>query len=217
MLRQKPLEICLNHPNRIKKTYDRFSSLYDPILKPCLEFGRKRSIELLEPTSGAKILEIGVGTGLSLEYYPPNVEVIGFDYSFGMLSEAQIKTKKINHYSTHLIQMDAQNMAFTDCSFDYVFAAYVLTVVPDPSKAIAELFRVARPGAKIVIINYICNKNKFIGLIENAFHPIFASTGLFTLNHDLLGLLKNRGANDIKVEPTSFLSTHFIISFTVPE
>ncbi|OGK05783.1 MAG: hypothetical protein A2W80_08435 [Candidatus Riflebacteria bacterium GWC2_50_8] len=200
----------------IKQTYDRFSSLYDLIFKPWLEFGRQRAIELLAPRSGARVLEIGVGTGLSLEYYPPDIEVLGFDYSFGMLRESQLKAKEMSHCPVSLMQMDAQNMAFADNSFDYLMAAYVLTVVPDPRKAVREIFRVARPGAKVVIINYICSNNRLMSIIEDIFHPVFASLGLFTLKHDLPGLLKQYGAKNIKIEPTSFLNLHHIVSFTVP-
>lgn len=200
----------------IKQTYDRFSSLYDLIFKPWLEFGRQRAIELLAPRSGARVLEIGVGTGLSLEYYPTDIEVLGFDYSLGMLRESQVKAREMSHCPVSLMQMDAQNMAFADNSFDYLMAAYVLTVVPDPRKAVREIFRVARPGAKVVIINYICSNNRLMGIIEDIFHPVFASLGLFTLKHDLPGLLKQYGAKDIKFEPTSLLNLHHIVSFTVP-
>jgi len=200
----------------IKQTYDRFSSLYDLVFKPYLEFGRQRAIELLNPGKGSCILEIGVGTGLSLEYYPPDVEVLGFDYSFGMLREAKGKAADSSHCPVRLLQMDAQNMAFADHRFDYLMAAYVLTVVPDPAKAVREIFRVARPGAKVVIVNYLCSTNKLMSIIEDIFHPVFASIGLFTLKHDLTGLLKEHGALNIRIEPTSFLNLHHIVSFTVP-
>jgi phosphatidylethanolamine/phosphatidyl-N-methylethanolamine N-methyltransferase len=200
----------------IKQTYDRFSSLYDLVFKPWLGFGRSRAVELLSPSPGARVLEIGVGTGLSLEHYPPDVEVLGFDYSFGMLKESQAKAKEQSHCPVNLMQMDAQRMAFADNSFDYLMSAYVLTVVPDPRKAVSEIFRVARPGAKVVIINYICSNNKLMGIIEDIFHPVFAKLGLFTLKHDLPGLLKQHGAKDIRIEPTSFLRLHHIVSFTVP-
>ncbi len=201
----------------IKQTYDRFSSLYDLIFKPCLESGRQRAIELLNPAKGARVLEIGVGTGLSLEYYPPDIELAGFDYSFGMLRQAKVKAASSSRCPVKLLQMDAQNMAFADKSFDYLMAAYVLTVVPDPEKAIKELFRVARPGAKVVFINYLCSNNKLMSIIENIFHPVFTSIGLFTLKHDLPGLIEQNGARNIRIEPTSFLNLHHIVSFTVPD
>lgn len=200
----------------IKQTYDRFSSLYDLICKPYLDFGRQRAIEILNPARRSRILEIGVGTGLNLEYYPTDVEIIGFDYSLGMLHEAKCKTENQNTCKIELMQMDAQNLAFADNSFEYVMAAYVLTVVPDPEKAVRELFRVAKPGARVVVVNYLCSNNKLMSIIENIFHPVFSSIGLFTLKHDLPGLLTANGAQNISSEPTSFLNLHHIVSFTVP-
>lgn len=201
----------------IKQTYDRFSSLYDLIFKPYLEFGRERAIEILAPQSECNILEIGVGTGLSLEYYPRNVNVIGFDYSYGMLKEARIKGENTSHCRVDLMQMDAQSMSFADNSFDYLLGAYVLTVVPDPEKAVKEIFRVAKPGARVVLVNYVRSQNRLLGVFEDLLHPFFCKIGLFTLDHDIPGILTRNGATDLKMEPTSFLNLHQIISFRVPE
>ncbi len=199
----------------IKQTYDRFSSLYDLIFKPYLEFGRERAIEILAPAHDSRVLEIGVGTGLNLAFYPGNIEVLAFDYSLGMLKEAKLKSEN-SHCRVNLLQMDAQNLAFADNSFDYLLGAYVLTVVPDPDKAVKEIFRVARPGAKVVLINYVRSANKLMSVIENIFHPIFAGLGLFTLDHDIPGLLHKHGAKNLRMEPTSFLNMHQIISFNIP-
>lgn len=201
----------------IQQTYDRFSSLYDLIFKPYLGFGRQKAIEILAPSADSLVLEVGVGTGLSLEYYPRNIEVVAFDYSFGMLKEAGVKAKGESHCRVDLLQMDVQNMAFADHSFACIMGAYVLTVVAEPEKAIKELFRVARPGARIVLINYVRSKNKIMGILESLFHPVFAGLGLFTLDHDIPGLLTRNGARNLKLEPTSFLNLHQIISFTTPE
>lgn len=206
----------LKTSHSVKRIYDRFSSFYDLVFKPYLEFGRPRAIELLAPETGSRVLEIGVGTGLYFEHYPSNVEVLGFDYSLGMLKEAKIKSRKLARCPVDLMQMDAQKMAFADNSFDYILAAYVMTVIPDPDKAIQELLRVAKPGGKVVLVNYIRSENPMMGFLEDISHPIFASLGLFTLNHDIPGLLKNNGVQNIQIEPTSFLKLHFIVSFTVP-
>lgn len=200
----------------IKQTYDRFSSIYDLFFKSALEHGRERAIEILAPQSGSNVLEIGVGTGLNLEYYPGNINVIGFDFSHGMLKEARLKSENSCHCRVDLMQMDAQTMAFADHSFDYLMGAYVLTVVPDPDRAVKEIFRVAKPGAKVVLVNYVRSSNRFLSFFENLLHPFFSSIGLFTLDHDIPGILARNGAENIKMEPTSFLNLHQIISFTVP-
>lgn len=107
-------------------------------------------------------------------------------------------------------------MAFADHSFDYLIGAYVVTVVPDPEKVIKELFRVAKPGARVVLINYVRGRSKFAEILENLLHPIFAGIGLFTLDHDIPGMLSRLGARNIKWNPLPFLNLHQIISFKTP-
>lgn len=200
----------------IQQTYDRFSLFYDLIFRPLLESGRQKAIETMNLPIGAKILEIGVGTGLSLDFYPEDINLTAFDYSLGMLKESKKKLESKKHCSTDLLQMDVQQMAFADDSFDYILAAYVLTVVEDTAKAVKEIFRIARPGAKIVLINHLRSNGKFWGAIEDFFNPLFAGIGLFTLDRDLLGILKECGATNIKIEPSTFLRLHHIVSFNTP-
>ncbi len=200
----------------IQQTYDRFSAGYDFIFKPWLKSGIEKAIQTLCPPPGAHILEIGIGTGLSLDYYPENVYLTAFDYSHGMLRESKKKLAQKHGFKASLMQMDVHKMAFADNSFDYILSAYVLTVVENPEKAVKEIFRIARPGARVVLINHLRSDNLLMGAIEDFFHPIFSGIGLFTLDRDLLGILKDCGAENIEVEPSTFLRLHHIISFNVP-
>ncbi len=200
----------------IQQTYDRFSTGYDFIFKPWLKSGIEKAIQILCPPPGSQILEVGIGTGLSLDYYPRNVNLTAFDYSRGMLNESKKKLEHKPFFNANLMQMDVHNMAFADNSFDFILSAYVLTVVENPEKAVKEIFRVARPGARVVLINHLRSDNWLMGAIEDFFHPIFSGIGLFTLDRDLLGILKDCGAEDIEVEPSTFLRLHHIISFKVP-
>ncbi len=200
----------------IQHTYDKFSSLYDFCLKPFLESGRAKAIEILGPHRNAQVLEVGIGTGLSLDFYPQDIQFTAFDFSLGMLKVSHNKTMSKNYCATSLMQMDVQNMAFCDNSFDYILSAYVITVVEDTEKAVREIFRVAKPGAKVVLINHLKSQNKVWAAIEAFFHPVFSGIGLFTLDRDLLKILENSGAENIEVEPANFLRLHHIISFTVP-
>ena len=68
----------------------------------------------------------------------------------------------------------------------------------------------------VVMVNYLRSRSKLVGLFEDLLHPIFSNLGLFTLDHDLPNLLEQNGAQNIRIEPTSFLKTHHIISFNVP-
>ncbi len=204
--------------NTIQATYDRCSFLYDAFFKPWLEFGRRAAVEALELNGGERVLEIGVGTGLSLEHYPPDVEVIGMDYSAGMLQGSREKIQRNDvQCRVDLLQMDAQALSFPTETFDRIMAAYVLTVVPHPEKAIEEVLRVARPGARVVLINHLRSDNRLFAWLEDLFHPLFATIGLFNLDRNLLEVLRSCGITDIVCQPTSFLGLHHVISFTVPE
>ncbi|MFZ2959873.1 MAG: methyltransferase domain-containing protein [Candidatus Ozemobacteraceae bacterium] len=199
----------------IQQTYDRCSSLYDLVLKPWLAFGRERAVEMLDLREHDRVLEIGVGTGLSFEFYPRNVHVVGFDYSEGMLNQSQ-KAREDAACPIDLLQMDVQAMAFPDASFDRIFAAYVMTVVPNTKKAVEELLRIAKPGAQVVFINHLRPTNALLGWLEDMFHPIFSELGLFTLDRDLLSILTSCGIENIDLEATSIFGLHHLISFTVP-
>jgi phosphatidylethanolamine/phosphatidyl-N-methylethanolamine N-methyltransferase len=201
----------------IQQTYDKFSSTYDFVLKPFLESGRAKAIEKMNLAHNASVLEVGIGTGLSLDFYPPGIDLTAFDFSLGMLGVSQKKTTEASSCNTSLLQMDVQKMAFADNSFDYILSAYVLTVVEDTEKAVKEIFRVARPNARVVLINHLRSQNRFWAAIETFFHPVFSGIGLFTLDRDLINILETCGAKNIEVEPANFLRMHHIISFTTPQ
>ena len=211
------MERALSSPQNVQGTYDKFSSFYDLLFKRYLEQGREKAIRQLAPTAGTKVLEIGVGTGLSFDFYPEDIKLIAFDYSLGMLKVSKKKGNSSKKFELNLLQMDAQNMAFKNNTFDRILAAYVLTVVPSPEDAIDEIFRVARPGAKVIIVNHLKSRNKILGAIEDVLHPMFSGIGLFNLNRDLITVLSDKGAKNIKVEPATFLKTHHIIAFEVPD
>lgn len=200
----------------IQGTYDKFSSCYDIFFKSYLEKGREKAISALAPHPKAKVLEVGIGTGLGIEYYPSDIDLVAFDYSHGMLKISKQKALPKCKCPVNILQMDAQKMAFADNTFDYVLAAYVLTVVPSPQSALDEIFRVAKPGARVVIVNHLRSKNKVVGVIEDLLHPLFSGIGLFSLNQDLKKLIQQKHAKNLSIQPTSFLKTHHILSFNTP-
>lgn len=201
----------------IQQTYDRCSGFYDWFFEPWLECGRIKALDRLKLSPGDTLLEVGIGTGLGLEHYPTGINLIGFDYSHGMLKQSRIKADtNCPCENVDLFQMDVQKMAFPDNSFDRILAAYVLTVVPDIEKAMHEILRVARPGAMIVIINHLPSSNNFLAELERIFHPVFSTIGLFALNRDILELLHSLGITEIQIEPANFLAMHYVISFKVP-
>jgi len=122
------------------------------------------------PQPGDRILEVGVGTGLSLPLYPPGCQVVGIDISEPMLELARTRLNGLRHADVRLERMDARAISFPDGHFDKVLAPYVISVVPDPDKVMAEIVRVCRPGGTVIVVNHF----------QSAFAPLAAVEHLLT-------------------------------------
>lgn len=136
------------------KLYSDLSPLYDLIFKGIFYPRIARVIRSLGIPAGARVLELGVGTGLSMGAYPAHSRVVGVDIARDMLERAQDKLLRKGIGHVHLMQMDAMQLGFADAAFDYVTAFHVASVVPDPVAMLREAQRVCRPGGTIVIINH---------------------------------------------------------------
>jgi phosphatidylethanolamine/phosphatidyl-N-methylethanolamine N-methyltransferase len=139
----------------VGKAYARWAPIYDLVFGSMFEHGRKASIAAAERIGG-RILEVGVGTGLSLPEYGWTNRVIGIDLSVPMLRKAKARVKE--HRLTNvdgLAVMDAQRLGFQDSAFDVVIAQYVITTVPDPEATLNEFARVLRPGGEIILVNHL--------------------------------------------------------------
>ncbi len=161
----------------VKDIYSRYSSFYDRIFShfffPRIRLGIDRS----PIGKGDRIIEVGIGTGLSLPLYPSGCEIVGIDVTRKMLEKAQKKKAKQKLDHVDLFEMDAENMTFNDNSFDHAVAAFVVTVVPNPEKMVSEMKRVTKPGGSIVILNHFCSKNSFLHKIEDIFSPLCEKWG----------------------------------------
>ena len=141
--------------DRVVKTYDRWAPIYDKVFGSIFEQARRSAIAASEQIGG-RVLEVGVGTGISLPYYSQACRVTGIDISDEMLDVARrriVEQQLINIDGVAV--MDAQNLDFATGSFDVVTAQYVVNTVPDPETALDEFIRVLRPGGELIIINRI--------------------------------------------------------------
>jgi len=156
--------------HQIEKVYNNYASYYDKVFGKIFSPGRNDSVDIINKhaKNGAKILEVGVGTGLSLPLYREDLNVTGIDISQEMLKKAELLSKsgKVKA-NIDLKVMDAENLAFEDNSFDFVAALYVASVVSDIDKFISEISRVCRTDAHIIFVNHFSSSNKAIQLIEN--------------------------------------------------
>lgn len=157
----------------IKNAYRRYARYYDLVFGKVFHPGRQTALEHLHCRPGDRILEVGVGTGLSLGMYPDYVKVTGIDLSQDMLdiAKARVSDEGLTQVES-LEQMDAQNMTFEDGSFDKVVAMYVATVVPDVEQLVNEIRRVCKPGGTIIFLNHFQNKNPLIRRGEALIQPL---------------------------------------------
>jgi phosphatidylethanolamine/phosphatidyl-N-methylethanolamine N-methyltransferase len=157
----------------IQKAYRRYAQYYDLAFGAIFHPGRKTAIEKLKCRPGERILEVGVGTGLSLNLYPENVHVTGIDLSADMLKKALQRVENQNLKQVEaLVQMDALEMSFPDNHFDKVVAMYVASVVPDVGRLAHEIRRVCRPEGTIIFLNHFENKNLWVRKIESWVQPL---------------------------------------------
>lgn len=139
----------------VRAAYRRWAGIYDRMFGKVFEAGRSAAVERINRTGGQRVLEVGVGTGLSLPQYRRDHRIIGIDLSRDMLDIARRRKAELTlDHVEALLEMDAGQLAFPDDSFDVVVAMYVMTVVPDPPATLRELERVCRPGGQILILNH---------------------------------------------------------------
>lgn len=189
----------------MEKVYNRYSRFYDLIFGRVFHSGREMAPMLLELRPDMKLLEVGVGTGLSLPMLPRTVKITGIDLSQKMLDQAR-KRLEMEDLKNHveLIKMDATHLEFSDNSFDRVLAAYFISTVPDPVKVVEEMKRVCRPGGYLVFLNHFKNDNPVVGFLEKVFSPMFYRVG-FKTDLDVYKLMADCGLEIETLERIDFL------------
>jgi phosphatidylethanolamine/phosphatidyl-N-methylethanolamine N-methyltransferase len=161
----------------VAKAYARWAPIYDFVFGAVFERGRKASVAAAERIGG-RILEVGVGTGISLPEYRWTTRVVGVDLSMPMLRKAKVRVRGHGLSNVDgLAVMDAQHLAFEEASFDVVVAQYVITAVPDPEATLDEFARVLKPGGEIVLVNHIGAENGARKAFELAFAPLARRLG----------------------------------------
>jgi phosphatidylethanolamine/phosphatidyl-N-methylethanolamine N-methyltransferase len=166
------------HIEAVKAAYRRYARIYDTVFGPVLQPGRRALLEQLDLKPGDRVLEVGVGTGLSLPLYPRSVRITGIDVSCEMLekSRGRVARHRLENVEA-LLEMDAEEMTFPDASFDKVVAMYVVSVVPRPAKLLEELHRVCRPDGEIFLVNHFRSENRIVGTIERMLGSVSSQIG----------------------------------------
>ncbi len=155
---------------RIKKRYNRVAVVFDLLEKPMEKFTSSWRREIIKEVYG-KVLEVGVGTGKNIPYYAPDVEVVAIDFSKKMLEKARAKYQHIFPDVT-FIEMDVQQLDFSDNSFDCVVTSCVFCSVPLPVLGLKEIRRVLKPGGKLVMLEHVRSQKKLVGPLMDILNPI---------------------------------------------
>jgi phosphatidylethanolamine/phosphatidyl-N-methylethanolamine N-methyltransferase len=164
----------------VEQAYDRWAPIYDLVFGGVFEKGRQAAITATNKMGG-RVLEVGVGTGISLPLYAPNVRVFGTDISEAMLAKAKRRVAEQRLKTVEgLAVMDAEQLEFPDNSFDVVMAQYVVTAVPNPEVALDEFVRVLRPGGELIILTRVSADEGLRRFIEQALQPIVRRLGFRT-------------------------------------
>jgi len=177
---------------RTKATYNRISKVYD-LAQALVEralFRRWRR-DVFGMARG-RILEVGVGTGKNIPYYPARSRVFAIDVSAGMLQRARGRSRRAECKPT-LIRMDAQHLGFKRDSFDTVVATFVYCSVPDPTRGFTELERVCKPDGRILLVEHVRSAGRIRGRIMDAANPLLARLIGFNINRDTVGNVRRAG------------------------
>ncbi len=161
----------------IVKAYARWAPIYDIVFGAVFDRGRRADIAAAERIGG-RILEVGVGTGISLPDYAGAATIVGVDISEPMLRRAQerVAERKLANVAG-LAVMDGVRLALADASFDVVVAQYVITAVPQPEATLDELARVLKPGGEIVLVNHLGAETGLRCAFEQWFTPVTRRLG----------------------------------------
>jgi len=162
---------------KVATAYGRWAPVYDLVFGPVFRRGRAASIQAAERIGG-RILEVGVGTGISLPGYGRGSRLYGVDISEPMLAKARRRVEALGLDNVEAIEvMDAERLDFPDESFDVVVAQYVVTAVPHPERALDEFARVVKPGGEIVIATRIGAEKGVRKVVEKSLMPVTSRLG----------------------------------------
>ena len=156
----------------VARAYGRWAPVYDLVFGPVFAQGRRAAIEAAEQIGG-RVLEVGVGTGISLPAYRRSTRLYGVDVSEPMLEKARERVAELQLGNVEgLAVMDAERLEFADNEFDVVVAQYVVTAVPNPEAALDEFARVVRPGGEIILTSRVGAEAGMRGTLEKWFSPV---------------------------------------------
>lgn len=195
------------HESRI---YSDFARFYDAVFVRAFLVHEHEVVESLNLRPGQRVLEVGVGTGMSLDAFPPYVQLVGIDPSPAMLAHAHEKIRENGWRHIEVKQGDALSLDFPDNSFDDVVSFHVITVVPDPIKMMNEMVRVCKPGGRIVVVNHFASPNPILYFLNTLINPLTKLLG-WTTRLRARDVLHDPNIKVEKLAPVARFSVHDLI------
>jgi phosphatidylethanolamine/phosphatidyl-N-methylethanolamine N-methyltransferase len=195
------------HESRV---YSDLAHFYDSVFGRAFVDHEHEVIEGMTFRPGQQVLEIGVGTGISLDAYPPYVHVTGIDPSADMLAHAVEKVRENQWRHIEVCNGDAHNLAFPDNSFDWVFTFHVLTVVSNPRRMMDEMIRVCKPGGRIIVVSHFASASPLLYLFGMIINPITNLLG-WTTRLRARDVLDGQRITVERQERFSRLSVHYVV------
>ena len=149
-----------------KPMYDIWSWFYNWTFGALVRSRQRRAVQQLPFKPGDRILDLGVGTGLTLKHYPTDVTVIGMDLSHGMISKAKVMCQQRGYDHIKLVRGDGMYPPFAENSFDHIIMCHTVTVVSDPARLLNWAAKIVKPGGRIVLANHFRSTNPIMGFFE---------------------------------------------------
>src|SRR6202171_5701440 len=162
----RALSVTVVENDFVGRVYENIAWFYDLTFGPALHPGRVDAIRRMGIKAGDRVLEVGVGTGINAALYPRDCAVTGVDFSSSMLEKARDRIARKGVRNVRLLEMDAADLKFADETSDIVYAPYVISVVPDPVTVAREMYRVCRPGGRIIILNHFRSASRLGAWLE---------------------------------------------------
>jgi phosphatidylethanolamine/phosphatidyl-N-methylethanolamine N-methyltransferase len=215
MTRFSAAERAAVESRRVERVYAALSRVYDGCFDWALGPGRREAVRRLPVAPGDSILEVGVGTGLSLPFYPRDCHVTGIDISEPMLDQARERALDTELRSIDLRRMDARRLAFADASFDHVLAPYVISVVPEPAQVMREIARVVRPGGTVIVVNHFGSRQAPLKQVERLLTPASQWIG-FRLDLPIETVTEAPGLDVVRVERVNLLGLWRLVELRRP-
>jgi phosphatidylethanolamine/phosphatidyl-N-methylethanolamine N-methyltransferase len=174
--------------------YDNQSRTYDKMFGRLVQRRIRTAISHMNIQAGDRVLDLGIGTGAALQYYPfDRGHIYGIDLSAGMLQHCVNRMRDLGRTNATVVQGNALDLPFGDDTFDHVFISHVISVVSDPCQLVREAQRVAKPNARIVVLNHFQSTNRFVALVEKWLCPLCTKLG-WRSDLPLQDLIRRTGA-----------------------